>query len=192
MHLMKWLNILDIFKNYYFTVWLQNTHMQIFWGKKGDQGFQSSSYSIFFSPSVPARPSRQWCASQEFSLASEHQNAATLCGSCDKFCLHSYRDWGPHAFCNLLFLWSTNLYLTFTYLCQTCLCASSLQLFQQNVLPWLLLSQSMEIEMIETNKKFVGFGSGPQFFQNTLPRGSMPIDKGLDNLGVFHCKADPL
>lgn len=71
-----------------------------------------------------------------------------------KFCFHSCRAWGPHAFCSLLFLWSTNLYLTFIFLCQTCLCTSSLQLFQQSVLPWLLVSQSREIIILKQIQKF--------------------------------------
>lgn len=96
---MKWLNISDILKNYYFTVWLQNTHMQIYWGKKGNQWFQSSDYSIFLSPSAPARSTLLCCASQVFSLASEQQNAATLCGSWDKFCL--IESLGPTCFLQL-------------------------------------------------------------------------------------------
>lgn len=98
------------------------THADLLRKEGGDQWFQSSDYSISFSLSFPARPTLQCCSSQEFSLALEQQNAATLCGSssCDNFCLHSYKDWGPHAFCSLLFS-VEHLYLTFTYLLPLCL-----------------------------------------------------------------------
>lgn len=146
----------------FYSVTTKYTHADLLW-KEGESVVSVPLLLHFLVSICPSQATLQFCDSQEFYLASEQQNAATLCGSCVKLCLHSYWTWGPRAFCSLLLLWSTNLYLTSTYLCQIYLCASSLQLCQQNVLPWLLINESIEtIVLKQTNKKkIVGFGSGP-------------------------------